>query len=318
MKIVVLDGHTLNPGDLSWDEIAALGEFAVFDRTPDEEILDRANDAEIILTNKTVLRAETIRALPKLKYIGVLATGINVVDTECAASKGVPVTNVPIYGTRSVAQMTMALILELCHHVQHHSDGVKAGRWTAAKDFCYWDHPLIELDGRTIGIVGLGRIGQATAKLAAAFGLKVLAYSRHRHAIDGFTDFAWAELDELFRASDIVSLHCPLTAENEGFVNRALLGRMKPSAFLINTARGRLINEADLADALNQGVIAGAALDVLAIEPPPADNPLLKAKNCIVTPHIAWATREARRRLMTTAAENIKAFLAGRAINVVN
>ncbi len=315
MNIVVLDGHTLNPGDLSWDALRALGTCTIHDRTAPDQIAPRARDAEIIITNKTVLSRDTILQLPKLRFIGVLATGFNVVDIAAARERGVPVCNVPAYGTKSVAQLVMALLLELVHRTGHHAETVRAGRWSQSSDFCYWDHPLIELDGLTLGIVGYGRIGEAVAHVARALGMKIIAQSRTPKKVEGVT---FVELDTLFREADVISLHCPLTPENKDLVNGARLAQMKPTAFLINTARGPLINEPDLAAALNSGRIAGAALDVLSVEPPPANHPLFTARNCIITPHIAWATRAARARLMEMAVANLKAFLAGHPQNVVN
>ena len=315
MNIVVLDGHTLNPGDLSWGELQSLGECRIYDRTPPDEVVKRAADAEIVLTNKTVLTREQIHSLPKLRYIGVLATGYNIVDIAAAREGNIPVTNVPTYGTRSVAQHTLALLLELTQHVGHHARTVRDGRWTKCPDFCYWDYPLIELDGLTMGIVGLGRIGGAVAELAKAFRLNLLASSSTPGQSSPGIQFV--ELESLFRQSDVVSLHCPLTPRTNNLVNAKRLALMKPTAFLLNTSRGGLVEEQALADALNSGRIAGAAVDVLSLEPPPADNPLLRAKNCLVTPHIAWATRAARSRLLATAVANVRAFLDGRAQNVV-
>jgi glycerate dehydrogenase len=317
MRIVVLDGYTLNPGDNPWDDVAALGELVVHDRTPEAAILERAKGAEILLTNKTPLTAGTLGQLDALKFISVLATGYNVVDTEAARSRGVPVSNVPVYGTDSVAQFVFALVLHHCHNVAHHSAAVKSGEWERRGEFCFWDSPLAELRGRTMGLVGFGRIGQRTGEVARAFGMEVIAYDVVREVDPGYP-FGWRELEELFAEADIVSLHCPLTAENEGLVNREVLERMKPGAFLVNTARGLLVNEQDLADALNSGRIAGAACDVVSCEPIAADSPLLTAKNITLTPHIAWATLEARKRLMQTTAENVRAFLEGTPINVVN
>jgi len=317
MRIIVLDGHTLNPGDLSWDAFASLGELTVHERTPEAEIIPRAAGAGILLTNKTPLSAATIGQLPALRYIGVLATGYNVVDTDAAAARGIPVTNVPEYGTASVVQLVFAHLLNLCNHVAEHGSSVRAGAWSRSRDFCFWEHPLIELSGRTLGIVGAGRIGLAVARVAEAFGMRVLVSGRPG-GNKGSDGFARTDLETLFRESDVVSLHCPLTDETRGLVNRERLGRMKPGAFLINTGRGPLVVEADLAAALNEGVVAGAGLDVLSTEPPPADNPLLSARNCCVTPHIAWATLDARRRLMQTASENLRGFLDGNRIHVVN
>lgn len=317
MKIVVLDGYTLNPGDLSWEQFKALGEFETHDRTPQTQTVERARDAEIVLTNKTVLDRAVIAALPRLRYIGVLATGYNVVDIETARERGIPVCNVPEYGTANVAQAVFALLLELTNHTGHHSQTVREGRWTAATDFCYWDFPLVELNGLTLGIVGYGRIGRAVARIGCAFGMKVLVLDASATRVSS-AEVRFVGLDTLFRESDVVSLHCPLTQQTKELINAARLAQMKPTAFLINTARGGLVNEAALADALNHDRLAGAGLDVLSIEPPPADNPLLRAKNCIITPHIAWATRDARARLMQVAADNLRAWLQGRPQNVVN
>jgi glycerate dehydrogenase len=317
MKIVVLDGYTLNPGDLSWDGLKDLGDVTIHDYTPADQIVARAQDAEILFTNKTPLTAATLAQLDKLTYIGVLATGYNVVDVKAAAARGVAVTPLPTSGTSSVAQMVFALLLELCHHVQLHSDAVRGGEWSASRDFCFWKTPLVELQGKTIGIVGFGRIGRQVAKIADAFGMRVLAQDKFQGPAPDLADFRWAELDELLAQSDVVSLHCPLFPDTAGLINQETLARMKPSAFLINTSRGGLIVDQDLSDALNRNQIAGAALDVLSVEPPPADNPLLKAKNILVTPHISWATAEARARLMGIAVDNLKAYLAGKPVNVI-
>jgi glycerate dehydrogenase len=308
MNIVVLDGYTLNPGDLSWDALRELGSCEIYDRSAPDEIVPRSTSAEIVLTNKVKLNGEYMSSVPTLKYIGVTATGYNIVDVAAARERKVIVTNVPTYGTQSVAQMTFALLLELTQHVGHHAQTVREGRWTRSPDFCYWDYPLIELDGLTLGIIGFGRIGKMVGQLAEAFGMKVLTYSRKQPV---------AEMETLFRRSDIISLHCPLTLQTENLVNEKRLAWMKPSAFLLNTSRGQLIDESALAKALNEGRIAGAGLDVLAVEPPTADNPLLRAKNCLITPHIAWATRAARSRLMKAVVENVRAFLAGESKNVV-
>ncbi|WP_144939290.1 D-2-hydroxyacid dehydrogenase [Paenibacillus sp. 32O-W] len=317
MNIVVLDGYTLNPGDLSWEPLQRLGRLTIYERTGPEQIVERARDAEIVLTNKTPLRAATLEQLPKLKYIGVLATGYDIIDVKAAAERGVIVTNVPDYSSRSVAQLTMALLLELCHHAGRHSDSVKAGDWAASRDFSYSLTPLIELSGKTMGIIGLGTIGKQTAKLAQAFGMEVIATKRSLPVGTTEDNVRIVELDELLRLSDVVSLHCPLTPETEEIIQRKTLDRMKPSAFLINTSRGKLVREQDLADALNEGRIAGAAVDVLSQEPPGSDHPLTKAANCILTPHIAWATQEARSRLLETAAANVAAFLAGTPVHTV-
>ncbi len=316
-EIVVLDGFTLNPGDLDWSELRSLGHCVVYERTAPAELLRHAIPADILLTNKTVLSGADLPNLPRLKYIGVLATGTNVVDLAAARARGIPVTHVPAYGTQSVAQTTFALLLELAHHVGHHAQTVREGRWTRSADFCYWDFPLIELEGLTIGVVGLGRIGRAVAHIACAFGLKVLASDpRAGAAPPPFVRVV--ELDSLFRASDIVSLHCPLTPETAGLVNASRLALMKPTALLINTSRGPVVNEPALADALNSGRIAGAALDVLAVEPPNANNVLLGARNCFITPHLSWATRAARVRLMKIAVGNVRSFLQGTPQNMVN
>lgn len=317
MKIVILDGYTLNPGDLSWGKLERLGQVTVYDRTPPGLMLERAADAEVLLTNKVAFSAETISQLPALRYIGVLATGYNIVDVMAAAQHGVTVTNVPTYATVAVAQMTFALLLGLCHHVQAHSDAVRNGEWTRCPDFCFWKFPLVELAGKIMGIIGFGRIGRQVAHIASALGMSVLAADVAKTEAEHATDFAWAEIPALLKQSDVVSLHCPLTPETEGLINRETIALMKRSAFLINTSRGGLVVDADLADALNEGQIAGAALDVLSVEPPQPDNPLLSAKNCLTTPHIAWAAKESRARLMHTAIENVEAFLSGRPVNVV-
>lgn len=317
MKIVVLDGYTLNPGDLSWQELEALADCTVHDRTPPDEVIGRAKGAEILLTNKTVLSGEVLDHLPDCRYVGVLATGYNVVDIGAATDRGIVVTNVPTYAARSVAQMVFAHVLNLVQHVAHHGRTVRDGRWARSPDFCYWDYPLVELDGKIMGIIGLGRIGKATAELARAFGMKVIGYDKYADP-SGAGLSTPVGLDELFRRSDIVSLHCPLTAETLKIVNAERLGLMKPTAFLINTSRGPLVDERALADALNGGLIAGAGLDVLSVEPPTGDSPLVSARNCCITPHVAWATREARARLMKVAADNVRAFLAGNPRNVVS
>ncbi len=316
MNIVVLDGFTLNPGDLNWDELKALGPCDIFDRTPPELIEARAASAGIVLTNKTVLSRESLARLAALQYIGVLATGTNVVDLAAARERGVPVTNIPAYGTRSVAQATFALLLELTNHTGHHAQTVRAGQWTQSADWCYWDFPLRELDGLTLGLIGFGRIGRAVAEVAHAFGMKVIAHSPSRNGALPFV--RWVELEEVFRASDVLSLHCPLTPQTRHLVNAERLRLMKPTALLLNTSRGPLVDEAALAEALNSGALAGAGLDVLSVEPPPATNPLLLAKNCLITPHNAWGTQAARARLLRVAVANVRAFLAGQPVNVVN
>jgi glycerate dehydrogenase len=317
MKIVVLDGFTLNPGDLSWASVERLGSLTLFDRTAPEQIVVRAKEADIVWTNKTPLRADTIEKLPNLKYIGVLATGYDVVDVGAAAERGIPVTNIPAYSTHSVAQFVLALMLELCHRVGNHGDAVREGAWAASPDFSFWKSPLVELAGKTFGVIGLGRIGEQTARVAQALGMKVIAATRSNKPAP-LEGMRMVSMDELIQEADVISLHCPLTQETAGMVDKAFLERMKPTAFLINTARGKLIVEQDLADALNNGVIAGAGVDVLTVEPPAADHPLVTADNCIITPHIAWATKEARARLMEMAVQNLQAYETGTLINVVN
>jgi glycerate dehydrogenase len=317
MKIVVLDGYALNPGDLSWDDLRRCGELEVHDRTREDQVLERAAGAGMLLTNKTPLSAATLRALPDLRYIGVLATGYNIVDTAAARQGGVTVTNIPTYGTSSVAQFAFALLLELCHHVGLHGEAVREGEWSRSADWSFWKTPLMELSGKTMGIVGFGRIGRQTGAIASAMGMRVIAHDAVQLNPPDYEGFRWASLDELAAESDVVSLHCPLFAENKGMINRERLGRMKKNAFLLNTSRGPLVVDQDLADALNEGVIAGAGLDVLSAEPPLASNPLLSARNCIVTPHIAWATREARKRLLDLAVDNVRSFLAGQTQNTV-
>lgn len=316
MRIVVLDGYTLNPGDLSWAELEALGPCTIHDRTAPQLTIERARDAEILFTNKVLLGRGEFEQLPLLKYIGVLATGVNVVDVPAARERGIVVANVPAYSTASVAQLTFALLLELTQRVGHHAQTVRQGRWAQSIDFCYWDFPLVELQGLVMGLVGFGRIAQAVAAVAQAFGMEVLASTR-RTVTSPMANVTLVDLETLFKSSDVVSLHCPLTAENKGMVNAARLALMKPGAFLINTARGPLVNEADLAGALNSGRLAGAGLDVLSTEPPREDNPLLTARNCFITPHIAWATIAARGRLLAVAVQNLRAFLAGKPQNVV-
>ncbi len=330
MNIVVTDGYTLNPGDLSWNEIEELGAITVYERTAPSELAARAREAEVLLTNKTPVDAAAMALLPRLRYIGVLATGYNVVDLAGAARRGVVVTNIPAYSTPSVAQLAFALILELCHHVQAHSESVRSGDWSRSKDFSYRRFPLIELAGKTLGILGYGQIGRSVARIARAFGMEVIAAARQAQpaqseAAPGRAPSACEEAPitrvpraELFRLSDVVCLTAPLTPETAGVIDRSALSLMKRSAFLINVSRGGLVVEADLAEALASGRIAGAGLDVLAEEPPRADNPLLSAPGCIVTPHIAWATREARSRAMAIAAANLRAFLAGAPQNVVS
>lgn len=319
MKIVVLDGYTLNRGDNPWDDIARLGDLQVYDRTAAADIVSRATGAHIVLTNKTPLSQTTLEQLPDLRFIGVLATGYNIVDVEAARLRGIPVANVPEYGTDSVAQHTFALLLELCHRVGKHDDAVKAGQWAKSPDFCFWDAPPIELAGLTMGIIGFGRIGRRVGMLAHTFGMSVVvAAVGTRRSTPPYEPFAWQETSELFSTADVVTLHCPLTADNEGFVNQALLERMKPSAFLLNTARGPLVDEHALAAALNDHRIAGAAVDVVASEPIRSDNPLLSARNCLITPHMAWGSLAARKRLMATMVKNVESFLRGKPENLVN
>ncbi len=317
MNIVVLDGYTLNPGDLTWDDLKELGVLKVYDRTPADQVIERSKDAEIIYTNKTVLSVETLSQLPKLKFIGVLATGYNVVDIEAAKERDIPVCNIPTYGTQSVAQMVFAHILNVVQRIQHHVNTVKQGRWARSQDFCYWDFPLVELAGLNLGIIGYGRIGQATANLGKAFGMNILANDTYQpdkpHEGVRFVD-----LDELFKESDIVSLHCNLTAENLHMINAERLEQMKPSAILVNTSRGPLVDESALLEALRDKKIYAAGLDVLEMEPPAADNPLYHQENCFITPHISWATKSARSRLMNTAVDNLKSFLDGKVQNRVN
>ena len=315
MKIVVLDGHTLNPGDLCWDALHALGTCEIHDRTPPGQVAARCAEAKVLITNKALVPREVIAALPKLRFITVTATGFNIVDAAAARERGIPVSNVPLYGTRAVAQFTIAMLLELCHHIGAHSDSVRAGDWVKSADWCYARTPLLELDGLTLGIVGWGRIGQATADIARAMGMKIIAASRTPKPRDGVE---FVDMDTLFRRADVVSLHCPLTPETKSLVNAQRLALMKPTAFLLNTSRGPLLDEAAVANALNSGRIAAAGLDVLSCEPPKADNPLLTARNCLITPHQAWAARAARARLLETSVANVKAFLAGAPQNVVN
>ena len=321
--IVVLDGYTLNPGDISWDGLASLGNLKVYDRTAYDIsganlIVERAKDADVVFTNKTPITREILARLPKLKFIGVLATGYNVVDLEAARERGIPVSNIPAYGTDAVAQMTIALLLEMCNHVGIHSESVFKGQWTNNEDFCYWNKSLIELAGKTMGIVGFGQIGQATANIALALGMDILVNSRSKMKELEGERVRFVDLETLFKDSDVISLHCPLTETNKGMINKGSISKMRDGVMIINTARGGLVVDEDLADALNRGKVAGAALDVVSQEPIPADNPLLKAKNCIITPHIAWAPVEARQRLMDIAVDNLRKFLEGNPINVVN
>ena len=316
-KTVVLDGYTLNPGDLSWESLTEVGRCEIYERTAAHETIARAQGAAVLLTNKVVLDRETISQLPDLRYIGVLATGVNVVDLAAAKERGIIVTNVPTYSTPSVVQLTFALLLELTHHVGHHAGSVRGGNWVKSKDFAYWDFPLVELAGLKMGLVGFGAIAQGVAKVAQALGMSVVATRRGDRPSD-VPGVEMVDMAALFQGSDVLSVHCPLTPETKGLVNATRLATMKPSAYLLNTSRGPVINEADLAEALNAGKIAGAGLDVLSTEPPAADNPLLTAKNCFVTPHIAWASRAARARLLATVVANLRTFLDGRPQNVVS
>ena len=318
MKIVVLDGYTLNQGDLTWEGLENIGTLTVYDRTSKELIVDRIGDAEIIFTNKTPLTKEIFDSCPTIKYVGVLATGYNVVDTDYAKTKGIAVTNIPTYGTAAVAQFAIALLLELCHNVGLHSQTVHAGEWSSCPDFCYWKSPLIELAGKTLGIIGFGRIGQSTAKIAQALGMKVVAYNEYK--IKGIENdsLRYVTLDELFAASDVISLHCPLFPSTQGIINKQNIEKMKDGVMLINTSRGPLVVEQDLADALKSGKVKGAAVDVVSTEPIKPDNVLLSAPNCIITPHIAWAPKESRERLMNIAVDNLDSFLKGNPVNVVN
>ena len=318
MKIVVLDGYTLNPGDISWAGLEALGEVTVYDRTPPEEVVERIGDAEAIYTNKTLIGEETLKACRNLRFIGVLATGYNVVDIKAAAERGIPVCNVPGYGTAAVGQFAIALLLEICHHIGHHNQAVHEGKWESSPDWCFWDYPLIELDGKTMGIIGYGKIGQATGRLAQALGMKVLACGTRRHPELEGPACRYAELDEILDEADVISLHCPLFPETEGMINKETIAKMKDGVIILNNARGPLIVEQDLADALNSGKVAAAGLDVVSTEPIRGDNPLLKAKNCIITPHISWASKESRQRLMEIAVDNLKCFMEGKMVNAVN
>ena len=319
MKIVILDGYTENPGDLSWDWLKEFGEYKVYDRTPyeDAEIIRRIGDAEVVMTNKCPISAATMDACPNMKFITVLATGYNIVDYEYAKSKGIPVANVPTYGTAAVGQFAIALLLEICHHVAHHSQAVHEGRWEHCADWCFWDYPLIELDGKTMGIIGFGRIGQQTGRIAKALGMKILA-SGSRPTDSGREIAEYVELDELLAKSDVIALHCPLFPSTKGIINKDSIAKMKDGVIIINNSRGPLVVEQDLADALNSGKVAAAGLDVVSTEPINGDNPLLTAKNCLITPHISWAPKEARQRIMDTTEGNLRAYLSGAPVNVIN
>jgi glycerate dehydrogenase len=318
MKIVVLDGYTLNPADMSWEDLEMLGDLIVYNRTPEEKVVERIADAEIVLTNKVILTKEILQKTPSVKYIGVTATGYNVVDTASARELGITVTNVPAYSTDSVAQLAFAFVLEFCHHIGEHNRAVHDGVWTSSEDFSFWNYPLIELAGKTLGIIGFGSIGQATAKIAAAFGMNVIVFNR-TNRIELETDkIKFADLEQVLGQSDFISLHCPLTNQTQGLINKETIAKMKNGAFLINTSRGPVIAEQDVADALNCGKLAGVGVDVVSEEPIREDNPLLRAKNCIITPHFGWAPKESRERLMNTIIKNIKAYMENRPINVVN
>ena len=319
MKIVILDGYTENPGDLSWEALARFGELCVYDRSPDDdaEIARRIGDAEIVLTNKCPIRRAVMDACPQLRYISVLATGYNIVDVACAREKGIPVSNVPTYGTAAVGQFAIALLLEICHHVAHHSEAVHEGRWASNPDWCFWDYPLIELAGKTMGIIGFGRIGQTTGRIAKAMGMTILA-TGSRESETGRAIADYVTLDELLERSDVVVLHCPLFPSTQGIINRETIAKMKDGVILINNSRGPLVVEQDLADALNSGKIYAAGLDVVSTEPIRDDNPLLTARNCFITPHISWAPKESRERIMSITAENLRAFLEGAPVNLVN
>ncbi len=319
MKLVVLDGYTENPGDLSWDALRRFGELTVYERTSDDqsEVAERIKGADIVVANKTPIRAEVINSTGALKYITILATGYDIVDVAAARARGIPVSNVPSYGTAAVAQFAIAMLLEICHHVAHHSETVHAGRWESCADWCYWDYPLIELDGKTMGIIGFGRIGQQTGRIAKALGMHILATgSRPTDAGREIADYV--ELDELLARSDVISLHCPLFPSTRGIISRENIARMKDGVILLNNSRGALVDEQALADALNSGKVYAAGLDVVSTEPIRGDNPLLKAKNCFITPHISWAPKEARERIMDCTVKNIEAFLDGKPVNVVN
>ena len=317
MKIVILDGYTENPGDLSWADVEKLGELTVYDRTPAEKTVERIGCAEAVLTNKTAITKKDMDSCPKLRYIGVLATGYNVVDTEAAKEKGIVVTNIPTYGTDTVGQFAIALLLEICHRIGYHDRTVHEGKWENCADWCYWDYPLIELAGKTMGVIGFGRIGQATGRIAAALNMKVTAYDEYPNE-NGRKLAEYVELDKLLRESDVIALHCPLFSSTEKIINKETIGKMKEGVIILNNSRGGLIAEQDLADALNSGKVYAAGLDVVSTEPIHSDNPLLKAKNCIITPHMSWGTKESRKRLMDIAVDNLKAFLDGDPVNTVN
>lgn len=320
MKIVVLDGYTENPGDLSWDPLRTLGELTVYDRsslTDEQETIDRIGDAEVVLTNKTPVTRRVLDACPGVKFIAMLATGYNVVDVACCKERGIPVSNVPVYGTYSVSQFAIALLLEVCHHIGHHSETVYQGKWERCQDWCYWDYPLIELEGKTLGLIGLGNIGRHTAAIGAALGMQVIAYDSWQ-SDEGRKAAEYVELDDLFARADVIALHMPLLPFNTGLINRENIAKMKDGVIIINNSRGQMVVEQDLADALNSGKVAAAGLDVVSTEPIRGDNPLLKAKNCIITPHMSWGAKESRQRIMDCTVENVRAYLAGKPQNVVN
>ena len=317
MRIVVLDGYTENPGDLSWNRLKEIGDVTIYDRTKEEEIIQRVGDAEVLFTNKTPLTEKVFKACTKIKYIGVLATGYNVVDVACAQSHGIVVTNIPTYGTDSVAQFAIGLLLELCHHIGAHSDSVHNGDWANCPDWCYWNYPLVELAGKTVGIIGFGRIGHRTGQIAKALNTKVIVNDRHENEAFVKEGFTYVDRDELLKKSDVIILHCPLFPSTNQFINKETIAKMKQGVMIINNSRGQLINEKDLAEALNSGKVGGAALDVVSTEPIKADNPLLVSKNTILTPHISWAPKESRLRLMNIAIDNLQSFLAGNPVNVV-
>jgi len=312
MRIVILDGYTENPGDLSWEGFEKLGELKVYDRTPKDKIKERIGGADVVITNKTPIIRETMIACPNMKYVGVLATGYNVVDVVAASERGIIVTNIPTYGSAAVAQMAVALLLEICHHTAHHANAVLEGRWSSNPDWCFWDYPLIELAGKTMGIIGYGRIGQSTGKIAKALGMKVVSYDPIEKVEES------VDLDTLFKIADVIALHCPLLPETEGIINNNNIAKMKDGVIILNNSRGPLIVEEDLCDALNSGKVYAAGLDVVSTEPIRTDNPLLKAKNCFITPHISWAPKESRERLMNIAVDNLEKFIIGEPINIVN
>lgn len=314
-KIVILDGYTANPGDLSWNDLKKYGDVTIYDRTPADKTVERIGDADIVYTSKVVLTEEVFAACPSIRFVCVLATGVNMVDIEAAKKRGITVTNIPAYSSDAVGQATIAMLLEICHHVAHHDKAVREGRWETCPDFCFWEYPLIELAGKTMGIIGYGRIGKVTARIAKALGMRVIAYTR-----SGFKDDTteYATLDEIYAQSDVISLHCPLDQNNAGMINRDSIAKMRDGVIILNSSRGALINEQDLADALESGKVYAAGVDVVSAEPIKGDNPLLTAKNCFITPHIAWASKESRGRLVSIAINNLKNYLEGTPINVVS